>query len=99
MPPQLRPPPQVSMLRLCLLAAAFVAFSAPRVSAQAPSGSIRGRVVDDAGAPIVGARVALLGTARSAYTGADGAFSFTGLTARDYRLRAQRLGFLLAAVD
>ena len=67
--------------------------------AQSPVATVRGRVMDRSGAPIVGARVALLGTPRSTYSNENGEYALAGLEPRAYQLRAQRLGFTLPPVD
>ena len=56
-------------------------------------GSIRGRVLDQAGAPVVGALVTVVGTARSIYSGSEGDFVVSNLAPARYVIRAQRLGF------
>ena len=58
------------------------------------AGSIQGMVVAaDGGAPLPAARVVLDGTGLSATTGADGAFTFDGVTAGAYRLTVTREAF------
>jgi hypothetical protein len=79
--------------------AALLLFFAAQSFAQDPSASIRGRVLDSGGAPIPGARVALLGTPRSAYSNENGEFALSGLMPRTYLLRAQRLGYAPSAID
>ncbi len=75
-----------TLLLLCIAAAASSAQTAQ-------SGAVRGRVLDQAGVPIAGALVTLIGTRRSTYSGSDGAFSVGDLTPSRYVIRAQRLGF------
>ncbi len=59
---------------------------------------VSGRVVDDAGAPVAGARILLLEGGRSwnlpeGASGADGAFEIAGVPDGDYRLSADKEGF------
>jgi TonB-linked SusC/RagA family outer membrane protein len=75
--------------------AAALPLAAARVDAQAPTGTIVGRVVHATNEqPIVGARVAVVGdTARSVITREDGRFTLAGVPAGARRLRISRLGF------
>ena len=68
-----------------------------------PGRAVAGTVLDEAGAPVAGARVALTGTPdgagakpldRRTTTGADGRFRIAGLESGTYALRASRRGSL-----
>ena len=68
--------------------------------ARQQSGSIAGTVRDSTtGAPVVDALVALVGTALTAKTGADGRFTITGVPAGSYRIRVRMLGYTAALVS
>ena len=63
------------------------------LSAQAPTGSIRGKVVDSTSRqPLPDATVSIPGTRRGAVTGEDGTFVITGVPAGPQRVRASRIG-------
>lgn len=79
----------------CLLS---LALAVPLLAQDAPA-RIHGRVVDGSGAPIPGARIALLNTPRSTYTSESGDYEIVGLAPRGYLLRAQRLGYSPSAID
>src|SRR5438128_2794419 len=67
--------------------------------ARQQSGSIAGTVRDSTtGAPVVDAMVALVGTALTAKTDADGRFTITGVPAGSYRIRVRMLGYTAALV-
>ena len=65
--------------------------------AQVGSGSLAGRVVDQAGAPVPGATVTAIAAAtnlsRTSVTGRDGAYVVAGLPPGTYRLRMELSGF------
>ena len=67
--------------------------------AQAPSGGVEGRVIDDVGRPLVAAevRVERPGTApvHRAMTGTDGAWRITHLEPGLYRITVRRFGYRL----
>src|SRR4051812_47283248 len=84
------PPARIACLLL------FLAFPA---AAQDSSARVRGRVVDASGAPIPGARVAVLGTPRSTYSNEGGVYDLSGLAPRTYQVRAQRLGYTPSPID
>ncbi len=77
-------PGAVSGAVLALLAAS-VAFG--------QSGKIAGRVTDDAGAPIPGANVVLVGDVRGAATDADGYYVILNISPGSYALRGSFIGF------
>jgi hypothetical protein len=70
------------------------------LSAQQPTqASVAGRLLDEAGFPVVDAAVILggpgaAGVDRTMLSDRAGAYRFTGLPAGNYRLRVQRLGFV-----
>jgi len=61
--------------------------------AQASHGAVSGRVVDSAGAVLVGARVDLQPGGASAVTGSQGEFNISDLSAGDYTLTVHYVGF------
>jgi hypothetical protein len=74
---------------------AILASSVTLVSAQARA-TLHGSVKDETGAVIVGATVTLTdpsGTQKTATSGADGNFAFTGLMPGKYLIRAEAAGF------
>ncbi len=82
------------------LAVLLLTGSASRTSAQTEQrATIRGRVLDQSGAPVASARIALVGTGRSTYSTDDGSYVFTDLAPRTYAIRAQRLGFAISSDD
>ncbi|HXT64320.1 MAG TPA: carboxypeptidase regulatory-like domain-containing protein [Pyrinomonadaceae bacterium] len=82
-------------LKTCL-AAFLLVFGACVTAAAQGRAILRGSVNDEVGAVIVGATVTLTdasGAQKTATTGNDGAFTFTGLTPGKYLLRAEAGGF------
>ena len=71
-----------------------VLFAASALRAQA--GTVRGSVSDDAGRPVAGARVLVVGTTLAAESRADGAFVLPAVPAGPRTVRAQRIGYRLA---
>jgi len=71
--------PSTPRLTVEPMAARTVVVCAAPALPQAPQGRVRGVVVDEAGAAVAGARIELLGQTRSAVTGADGRFEFSGV--------------------
>jgi outer membrane receptor protein involved in Fe transport len=59
----------------------------------AQTGSIGGKVVDDKGAPIVGAQVGIQGTTAGAQTGTNGEYLIERVPAGDHLIRARMVGF------
>lgn len=59
----------------------------------AQTGSIAGRVVSEAGAPIDGAQVYLVGTTLGTRTSANGRYTIVNVPPAQYRVRAQMIGF------
>lgn len=72
--------------------------AAPPLAAQQATGTIQGRVLtaitlpDTAGAPIIGARVTIEGTAFTTVTGPDGSYRFSRVPVGVYGLRAVYVG-------
>ena len=65
-----------------------------RLGAQAPTGTITGRVVDgDTQQPVSDVTVIVEGTRRGAVTGADGTFTIGGVPAGAQTIRARHIGF------
>lgn len=54
---------------------------------------VRGRVVDENGAPVVGASVVVAGTNRGVSTGADGAFTLSNIPSGSKQLQVSFLGY------
>ena len=82
-------------LTTCLATLALIVAASVTVAAQGRA-TLRGSVNDEVGAVIVGATVTLTdgaGAQKTATTGNDGAFSFTGLTPGKYLVRAEAGGF------
>lgn len=86
----------VCMKRIASLFIAALLFAAT-VFGQQTNGNLRGRVVDAAGAVIVGANVTVIvaasGVERSAQTNQAGEFSFTNLAPGKYVIRVSAPGF------
>jgi hypothetical protein len=85
---------------LCALAFTVSAASAGQQpdgsAAQQPTGSLRGVVKDEFGGVVVGATVTLVdaaGAEKTATTNEEGVYTFTGITAGHYTLRATASGF------
>lgn len=78
------------MRRLILLALALCAVST--ADAQAP-GLVVGTVRSEAGQPISGANVLVVGVGRTAVTAADGAFTITGVPAGNHSIRVNSVGY------
>jgi hypothetical protein len=79
-------------LSLCFVIAA----AAPLVSAQQPTGSLRGVVKDEFGGVVVGATVTLVdaaGAEKTATTNEEGVYTFTGVAPGSYTIRASASGF------
>jgi hypothetical protein len=81
------------VLSMLLLAPAALSYAAQDL------GSIRGRVVDKEGRPVVSATVAVAGSTLSATTDADGRFVIEEVPTGSYRLEASCTGFTGEIVD
>src|ERR1043165_10127564 len=82
-------------LTTCLAALIFIVATSGAAAAQGRA-TLRGSVNDEVGAVIVGATVTLTdgaGAQKTATTGNDGVFTFTGLTPGKYLVRAVAGGF------
>jgi hypothetical protein len=66
--------------------------SASVLSAQTSTGTVTGRVANDAGQALLGAQVQLVGTGLGTRTGENGRFTIVNVPPGQYRLRAQMLG-------
>jgi TonB-linked SusC/RagA family outer membrane protein len=67
---------------------------AAQLSAQNPTGTITGRIVDGATQrPLAGANVVVQGTQRTAVTRADGNFVISGVPAGAHRVQASQIGY------
>lgn len=85
------------MKRLLCAVGALVAlhWGAP-LRAQAPTGTVRGRVVDEATQqPLVGVMITIAG--RNALTGSDGRYVLTGVRTGTDSVRSRRIGYAPAA--
>src|ERR1022692_3036404 len=85
----------IRCVAIILFAASLVGFGSPALAAD--DAAITGTIVNESsGAPIGGARVELLvnGTSRTATSNAQGKFSFTGLSAGTYEVRASASQYL-----
>jgi hypothetical protein len=86
-----------SMLLLLL----FTLTGWSELSAQTTTGTIRGRVLNDAGDPVVAAEIRLTntesGAMRSAISTESGAYALPGLAPGTYELRVQTIGYAQAS--
>lgn len=86
----------IAVPRLLLLVGAVVCASAIRapLSAQQPTGTVIGQVVDSATrAPLPDVSVLVEGTGRGTVSREDGSFSIVGVPPGTYTVRARRIGF------
>jgi iron complex outermembrane recepter protein len=60
---------------------------------RAQTGAVHGTVADDAGRPLAGTRVSVVGTALATESRTDGRFDFAAVPAGSRSVRAQRLGY------
>ena len=66
-------------------------------SAQAQTGTVRGRVLlSGTAAPVSGGIVSVVGTSRATRTNDDGSFQFIGLTPGNYEIEGKRIGTTVA---
>lgn len=83
-----------------LVLALAVLLGASELVAQTTTGMIRGRVLNDAGAPVAGADVRLVnpqtGVQRSTITQADGSYALVGVQPATYELSVQMIGYTAA---
>src|SRR3977135_7908 len=86
---------KIRRLLACLASVILVAVFSHAAFAQGRA-NLRGLITDEFGAAIVGASVTLddaSGAQKTATTNADGTYSFTGLAAGKYTVRATAVGF------
>jgi TonB-linked SusC/RagA family outer membrane protein len=69
--------------------------SVQSVAAQGSNGTVTGTVTGEAGQPIVGAQVSLPGTTLGGVTNGTGHYTIVNVPPKDYRLRAQHIGYKL----
>jgi outer membrane receptor protein involved in Fe transport len=81
------------------LAVAGVVLAVAAAAAGSTGGTVRGRVVDRDGAPVVSATVAILDSGFEAVTGVDGSFEFVEVPAGEYLIEARGKGFATAPVE
>jgi TonB-linked SusC/RagA family outer membrane protein len=86
-----RPVPGRLWLR-ALAALIALASGAGSLTAQAPTGTVSGRIIADNNQPLAGAQVSLRGTGLGTRTGDNGRYTIVNVPAGPYRLRAQMLG-------
>src|SRR5690349_15809074 len=81
----------------CTILAWSLVFFGTSLLAQYTTASLSGNVLDDSGAPIPDARVAIRNTAtgfaQTTQSGEDGLFLFPRLPVGDYELSAEKQGF------
>jgi hypothetical protein len=66
----------------------------PAFAAAQGTGSISGRVIDQASQlPVVGVQVVVVGTQRGAQTDQEGRYTITGVPAGSHQVRARRVGY------
>src|SRR5690348_14158697 len=81
-----------TLLTMLVGAALGLAIAGPG-AAQAPSDTLRGRVTDTTGTPLMGARVIVVGTSFAATTGAEGRYVIANVPAGTYRVEAHLIGY------
>lgn len=84
----------MAVVRRLILALVVGLLCSVRLSAQAPTGIISGRVVDaESQQPVADVAVVVEGTRRGAVTAADGSFTIVGVPAGAQTVRVRRIGF------
>ena len=88
------------MKRVFAIVALWLAVAGPS-SAQQAAGTVSGTVVDETGGVLPGATVTLSGpgVSKTAVTGSDGEYRFTGVPAGSYKLTVTMAGFGAASQD
>ena len=81
------------LVRRCLSFAAAVLFGASSLAAQGTTGKIEGTVRDQAGAPVAGAQVLIVGSAFATSSNEQGYYFFNNVPAGVLTLRAQFIGY------
>ncbi len=84
-----------SRLVATFAALTFITTTASSLAAQAPTGTVSGRVVADNGQPLTGAQVSLRGTGLGTRTNDNGRYAIVNVPVGQYRLRSQMLGHRL----
>jgi TonB-linked SusC/RagA family outer membrane protein len=72
---------------------ALVSLTPVSLTAQVGTGTITGTITSDAGQPVAGVQVFLVGRGLGTTTDTDGRFTIRGVPPGTYQLRAQRIGF------
>ncbi len=80
-------------LHFALFTCVFTVLCAFAHTASAQTAEIRGRVLDEAGLPLVGANVAVVERSQGAASGLDGQFSIEPVPYGSYTLRVSMVGF------
>jgi len=80
----------LSVLVLCWVS--LIASRAGASDTSAPTGTIQGVVLDEAGKPAVYANIVITGTARGAMADMDGIYTISSVPVGVYSLRAMRIG-------
>jgi len=88
-------------MRRCFVAslALFVLLSAPTLSASAQSGTVRGRVVDSAGAAIAGAIITVDRSVVRTQSTSSGAYTLVGVPTGRQTVRARIISYAPLAID
>ena len=89
---------------LCVAAGALLALAAPRDAARAQeeagqTGSVSGRVTNEAGAPVDNAQVYILEVGRDARTNAEGAYRIARVPAGTHTVRVRTVGYRSASAQ
>ncbi|MGI8498852.1 MAG: SusC/RagA family TonB-linked outer membrane protein [Gemmatimonadaceae bacterium] len=89
----------MTLSRYLPIALAGVLAWAAQLGAQAPTGSVTGRVVDSTSQqPLEGVTVRIVGTALGTLSAANGRFTVVGIPSGPQTLQAQRIGYALQQV-
>ncbi len=83
---------RLQCMKSCALVLSLLALLSTTAAAQA-TGSIRGKVLNEAQRPISGATVSIVGTTRGGLTNADGEFVIANVPVGPQTVRAQMIGF------
>jgi TonB-linked SusC/RagA family outer membrane protein len=79
-------------MKRCFLLLALALTTVGSANAQAP-GRVVGTVTSNAGQPVSGASVVVVGTGSSTLTGQDGRYTLTGVAAGAHQIRASSIGY------
>lgn len=80
-------------MKRILLCIAAVFIAVPVVLSAQDRGTIRGRIIDAGGEPVVGVSVKVLGTSWGAATSEDGTFLIAGVKDGTYTIRVESIGY------